>query len=232
MNRVRLYFARLPLEKISDQENYVVLGRWLSELSEQKRASIQRLVNDRDRLSSLLGLRLLKRCAEDEGISDFSLADIHYPEAGKPYWRSKSALQFDFNISHSDNVILVAMSKALRVGVDVEKIRNLKYLNFKMVMSPEELMLIRQTPALFFNLWSKKEAVVKAADTTGIARMRDVYLDKERAMLDEVCWYTKSLSKLMELEGVFSVHLATSQPVAELILKDLSVDDLIDLREL
>jgi phosphopantetheinyl transferase len=186
------------------------------------------LINDKDRLSSLLGLCLLKRCAEDEGVSGFSLADIHYPETGKPYWLSKKTRQFDFNISHSEDIVVVAMSTSLRVGVDIEKIRKLKYLNFKMVLSADELTQIRQTPELFFNLWSKKEAVVKAANTAGIARMREVELDKEQAMLDDVCWYIRSLSKLMGLQDTFSAHLATSKPATDIVLKDLPVDDFIN----
>jgi len=193
----------------------------------KKRESIQRFINDKARLSSLLGLRLLKLCADDEGIPAFSLADIRYPETGKPYWQSKSAQWLDFNITHSGDVILVAMSRTLNIGVDVEKIRSLKSLSFKMVMSAEELMQIQQTPAEFFNLWSKKEAVVKAANTAGIARMRDVGLDKGQAMLDDACWHLESLGKLMGIEDTYSAHLATSQPVADLILKEISVEDLV-----
>jgi len=227
MNRVRLYFARLPFDNGSVLINDPLLDRWLHELSAQKRVSIQRLINDKDRLSSLLGLRLLKLCADDEGMPEFKLADIHYPKTGKPYWKSKSAQCFDFNITHSEEVILVAMSRALKIGVDVEKIRSLKSLNFKMVLSAEELMQIQQTPALFFNLWSKKEAVVKAANTAGIVRMRDVGLDKEQAVLDGTCWHLESLSKLMGIEDAYSAHLATSQPVADLILKEISLEDLV-----
>jgi len=97
-----------------------------------------------------------------------------------------------------------------------------------MVMSPEELDLIRQTPQLFFNLWSQKEAVVKAADTAGIARMRDVILENEQAMLDDVCWHIKTIDKLMKMEAKFSAHLATSQPVDELIIKQMSLDDFLN----
>jgi len=226
MNRVRLYFARLPSDKSCDQINDALQDQWLNELSVQKRASIQRLINDKDRLSSLLGLRLLNRCARDEGISTFSLADIQYPETGKPYWLSKGTRQIDFNITHSGDVILVALSRVLKVGVDIEKIRKLKSLNYKMVMSAEELIKIQQRPELFFSLWSMKEAVVKAANTTGIRRMRDVDLDIDQATLDDASWYLEPLSKLMDLEDAFSAYLATSQPVADLILKEISVDDL------
>lgn len=227
MNKVRLYFVKTPTGNNRCQINDALSDQWLPELSPQKQASIQRLINEKDRLSSLLGLCLLKRCTIDEKIQDFQLSHIHYPESGKPYWNSTSIHQFDFNISHSDGLIVVAMSKIMKVGVDVEKVRRLKNLNFKMVMLPDELNKIRQVPDMFFDLWSQKEAVVKAANTSGIARMRDVYLNNDRATLDDVCWHLKSLNKQIAPEEKFSIHLATSQPVEELILKQMLLDDFI-----
>jgi len=227
MNKVRIYFVKTPTGNNRCQINDALLDQWLPELSPRKQASIQRLINEKDRLSSLLGLCLLKMCAIDEKIQDFQLSHIHYPESGKPYWNSKSIHQFDFNISHSEGLIVVAMSKIMKVGVDVEKVRRLKNLNFKMVMLPDELNKIRQIPDMFFDLWSQKESVVKAANTSGIARMRDVYLNNDRATLDDVCWHLKSLNKHIAPEEKFSIHLATSQPVEELILKQMLLDDFI-----
>jgi 4'-phosphopantetheinyl transferase len=229
MNKVRLYFVRSVSATSWTELNNTQTDKWLAELSLKKQASIQRLVHSSDRLSSLIGLRLLKRCAQDEEIPDFRLSDIKYPESGKPYWQSESAHKFDFNISHSEDLIVVAMSRASKVGIDAEKIRTLNRLNFKMVMSAEELEQIRQRPELFFELWSKKEAVVKAADTAGISRMRDVNLNSERATLDDSCWHLTAVDKLMSLESAFSVHIATSLPVDELIVKQMTLNDLVDL---
>jgi 4'-phosphopantetheinyl transferase len=209
------------------QINEEQLDQWLAELSPQKQGSIRRLVNSRDRVSSLVGLQLLKKCMLDEGVLDFQLADINYPESGKPYWQSENGRKCDFNISHSDGLIIVAMSRVMKVGIDAEKIRTLKSLNFKMVMSAGELEQIQQTPDLFFDLWSKKEAVVKAADTAGISRMRDVILNNEQASLDDECWHLKAVDRLIGMESEFSVHLATSRPVEKLIVKQLFQNDVV-----
>lgn len=227
INKVRLYFVKSASETSWAQTNEEQLDQWLSELSPQKQDSIQRLINSRDRVSSLVGLHLLKKCVLDEGVPDFQLANIKYPESGKPYWQSANADKLDFNISHSQDLIIVAMSRTMRVGVDAEKKRTLKSLNFKMVMSAGELEQIQQTPDLFFDLWSKKEAVVKAADTSGISRMRDVFLCNERATLDEECWHLRAVDRLIGMESEFSVHLATSRPVEKLIVKQVSLNDLV-----
>jgi len=222
MNSVRLYYIKHQGENDLAQIDQLLMNQWLSELSLQKKASIQRLLHNSNQMISLLGLRLLKMCAQDEGVNDFQLSDVQYPDTGKPYWTKNNAYNFDFNISHSDNLILIAVSKTVKVGVDVEKVRELKRLNFKMVMLPDELTDIHEAPSLFFDLWSKKEAVVKAADTAGLARMRDVKLSKNQAILDETAWYLKSI----DLDDQYAIHLATSESVDELIIKNIPVNKL------
>lgn len=226
MNSVRLYFTRINATDRPFMVDESLMQQWLSELSADKQRAIRRLLNASDRMASLLALRLLKKCAIDENINEFQLKDIHYPEAGKPRWQGGNHQQLDFNISHSHNLVMAAVSKTLTVGVDAEIIRELKNLNFKMVMSPDELKKIQQSPGLFFELWSKKEAVVKAANTTGIARMRDVDLLSDSALLDDKSWYLKTLHDDMKLGDEFSVHLATSAPVDDVIIKHITAREL------
>lgn len=227
MNKVRLYYIKHQGEHDLAQIDALQLQRWLDELSAQKRASILRLLHLNNRMSSLLGLRLLTLCAQDAGIKNFRLRDIHYPETGKPCW-TKNNDTFDFNISHSANLVLLAASTTSKVGVDVERIRALKRLGFKMVMSPDELAAIQQQPALFFDLWSKKEAVVKAADTSGLARMRDITINDNEAVLDDTSWQLQALSKPLGLEDEFAIHLASSVTVDELIVKQFSIKTLME----
>ncbi|MBL4712176.1 MAG: 4'-phosphopantetheinyl transferase superfamily protein, partial [Gammaproteobacteria bacterium] len=157
---------------------------------------------------------------QDDGVTKFTLSDVNYPESGKPYWKHDDA--YDFNISHSGDYIMVAASKSLNVGIDVEKIKELKRLSFTSVLSSDELIAIKKTPALFFDLWSKKEAVVKAADTAGIARMRDVKLKKSIAMLDEEKWHLKTIA----IDKGYAINLATSASISKLIVKQISLHKL------
>ena len=228
MNSVRLYYinhnGKADLIKVDDNQT----DKWLSELSLLKRESVMRLINKDDRMTSLLASQLLKLCAHDESIDDFRLCDVDYPEAGKPYWQSKRRVDFDFNISHSDKCVVVAASASVKIGVDVEKVRQLKNLNFKMVMQPEELKLIREKPHLFFELWSKKEAVVKAADTNGLSRMRDVVLTENKAMLDGVSWHLRSIKMGAQFDERYEAYLATSAPVDDLKIKNILLEDLVN----
>lgn len=221
MNSVRLYYIKHQGENDLAQIDAIRVKQWLSELSNQKQLSIQRLLHEQNRITSLAGLRLLKLCAQDEGFRHFKLSDVFYPDTGKPLWTNNNDY-FDFNISHSGNIIVVAASTAIKVGVDVEQIRLLKRLSFKRVMSVSELADIEQAPALFFDLWSKKEAVVKAADTVGLARMFDVSLKQNMATLDEKKWFLKRLN----LDDQYAINMATSKAVDELIVEQIQIKDL------
>jgi 4'-phosphopantetheinyl transferase len=74
-----------------------------------------------------------------------------------------------FNLAHSEGVGVLAVTQTGQVGVDVEQVRRL--LDFKELVTQffslreaaEFLRLEReQQPAAFFNLWTRKEALLKA----------------------------------------------------------------------
>jgi len=221
MNSVRLYYIKHAGESDLSQIGPMLVEQWISSLSAQKQEAIQRLLHHRSKVDSLAGLQLLKMCTLDEGIMNFDLKEVEYPAGGKPYWQGEGSF-FDFNISHSGDFILAAISQSVTLGVDVEKIKELKRLSFKRVMSSEELAKIQEQPRLFFDLWSKKEAVVKAADTVGLARMGDVSLNGSNANLDGRSWYLKTL----ELDEAYVINLATSEPVDEVIVKQIILTEL------
>lgn len=229
INSVRLCYLIQQGECDRSQIDEPQQVQWLSELPAKKQSSIQRLVQYGDRITSILATRLLIRCAQNEGIDAFRLRDVQYPDQGKPCWQGKADDFFDFNISHSGKLIIVAASKTMKVGVDAEKIKALKNLNFKMVMSVDELMQIQQTPDLFFELWSQKEAVVKAANTSGLGRMRDVQLKQDYAMLDDMKWYLTNIKLNESLTDQYAIHLATSRPADEVITNQIVLSDLIQI---
>jgi 4'-phosphopantetheinyl transferase len=74
-----------------------------------------------------------------------------------------------FNLSHSDNMALYAVSRAREVGVDIERI-NPAFAEEQIpeqYFSPAEVKVLRALPKqrqteAFFNCWTRKEAYVKA----------------------------------------------------------------------
>ncbi len=74
-----------------------------------------------------------------------------------------------FNLSHSEGVGLVALTRQTEIGVDVERVRALPEADelVKRFFSRREGIAYAQLPsdqkpAAFFNLWTRKEAWLKA----------------------------------------------------------------------
>lgn len=95
--------------------------------------------------------------------------EVHFrtAEHGKPELAAESGLHF--NLSHTEGTTLIAVTRAGRVGVDVERIReNLDPLALgKRFFSPQESEWLQAQPAdqrfgAFFACWTAKEAYVKA----------------------------------------------------------------------
>jgi len=96
--------------------------------------------------------------------------EFSYNPHGKPFLSgafAKSGL--NFNLAHSENLALLAITRVGTVGVDVERIRPLTdadqiVANFFSARESAAFhnLPIEQKLAAFFNLWTRKEAWLKA----------------------------------------------------------------------
>lgn len=99
----------------------------------------------------------------DPGDLEFDATD-----AGKPFL-AKPAQALQFNLSHSGRYSLIAVAEDRSVGVDIEMSRPMSdLLGVAMgIATAREIDLLRQLPAgemhsSFFDLWTRKEALLKA----------------------------------------------------------------------
>ena len=70
-----------------------------------------------------------------------------------------------FNISHSGDMVLLAFSTEVPVGIDVEKVRPIEHQKFVKQFHEEELRDFEEariSEDRFFEYWTRKEAVIKA----------------------------------------------------------------------
>lgn len=94
---------------------------------------------------------------------------FQYSDRGKPSLVSSNPLSLTFNLSHSHNLVLYAVTRHAPIGVDVECVRSLPNADklAERFFSPQEATLIRSVAApdqerVFFKLWTCKEAYLKA----------------------------------------------------------------------
>ena len=168
VGQVHLWLARLDTH---DEPHPASLAadEWL-------RAARFHFAADRERfIASRIALRRI--LAGYAGTEPAALTFTRGPH-GKP---SLPGSTLRFNLSHSRDVMLLAVTHAREVGVDVEALRS--DMPFEMLtgyFSPEDQWTLRTTPEAvraekFFELWTRGEAQIKARGLSldDTARARD-----------------------------------------------------------
>ncbi len=158
-----------------------------------------RFIARRGLLRAILG-RYLQ--IEPEGV------DFNYTPYGKPELTSEfGSSGIHFNISHSEAMALVAVTAIGPVGIDIERIRRGKdaaaLLDWCCRPSERELFdnLIAQDKQLaFYNLWTRKEAYLKATGEGITELLREV----------EVSCLPEEPARLIAVSGDSSIALRWS----------------------
>ena len=117
--------------------------------------------------SAHAGTACAKRVLANYAGQDDLEITVERPNA-KPRLRS-SRVDLRFNASRAGRLVLVAVSLAREVGVDVEQLGSRRWLSLPgNVLTPDELLALggvveKSRDAAFLQLWARKEAVLKAA---------------------------------------------------------------------
>lgn len=138
---------------------------WLS-LSDQERdnAGRFRFQGDKDHYIIIHGYlrHLFLRCTS---LKDGNLI-YGYSAYQKPYLKSNPELKF--NLSHSEDHALIAITRNAEVGIDIEKIKNFDTRPVETLIfsktEAEQLESVSEAERLhaFYSIWTQKEAVIKA----------------------------------------------------------------------
>ncbi|MEW6167301.1 MAG: 4'-phosphopantetheinyl transferase superfamily protein [Pseudomonadota bacterium] len=183
------------------------LGRWHGALPPARQARIAALTDATARRQSLLGIGLLLAGLRRLGHDASALASLHEQDGGKP----RLDLPLDFSLSHCAGRVVCALCEGGPVGVDVEPLGDARAADFPHYLHPAEQAWAGAEPARFYALWTRKEAVVKAAGD-GLLRLPEVRvdIDKEQAVYGGAQWRTASLE--VGAQHVASLAGAVSAP--------------------
>jgi len=183
-------------------------------LTDDEAARADRYVFEKDRLAFVVGRAALRSILGRFLLERPRNVTIVANAFGKPLLET-GALRF--NVSHSGNVVLIAVHRDHEIGVDVERIRPLddwesleaQYFSAREVNELRRYPLV-QRPAAFFACWTRKEAYVKARGE-GLSRPLnefDVVTFPERAARWELVrgedpsrWYVHDLPVPNEYAG-------------------------------
>jgi 4'-phosphopantetheinyl transferase len=135
-----------------------------SMLTGEELARAAKFIKPDDAEGFILSRGLLRRILADCLNMDASELQFNCNAQGKPFLEGG---RLDFNVSHSRDRLLIAVTAGRAVGVDIEFRRN--GLNMKSIakrwFAPEEqafFQTLEKPEEGFFEIWAKKEAYVKA----------------------------------------------------------------------
>lgn len=95
------------------------------------------------------------------GYDSNILNHLKYDEFGKPYIDTKTY----FNISHSGDYVICAVSKCSKVGIDIEEVKPINIDDIKSEVFNEieisHFKVSKNPIEFFYKIWTIKEAVLK-----------------------------------------------------------------------
>ncbi len=146
-----------------------------------------RYKRQKGRLSHLYGKLLLIECLKKLNKNSNLIHEIKYDDYNRPYINS----EIDFNISHSGKFAMCAITENAKIGIDIEKIRDVDLDNFNTIMSKKQWKEIRSSSIptdTFFRYWSIKESVIKASGKVFTIPPDEILINNESAQYKEEFW--------------------------------------------
>jgi 4'-phosphopantetheinyl transferase len=185
-------------------------------------ASILQYKRWQDRQATLFGKLLLLRALrikfpDDAGMQKFRSLEVTLD--GKPFIPGG----LEFNISHSEEMVVLAVTQSGAVGIDIEKIRPVNIDDYLQYV-PEVACLrenydVDQVNNLFFDCWTKKEAVLKGYGKGLLAPLEQVIISEDSALFHETTWFIK---KVLIDEG-YCCHVATDKQLAHVAVERVNL---------
>ena len=168
-----------------------------------------------DAKATVLGRLLLAYGLKHFYNYDLDQLKMRYSKDKKPYLED-SAIQF--NISHSKELIVCAITSLGDVGVDVEKINELNIDDFKDQFSSLEYRRMRNSKnALesFYHHWTQKEAIVKAHGSGLNIPLNSFEINNNTAIIANKQYFLKEIF----LNSQYKCNVATQNILSDNVME-------------
>lgn len=165
---------------------------------------------------SLLGRVLLFKGIKKHYKLNLNAHDIKYNQYNKPFFEGN---QIYFNISHSAEIVVCAITDKVEIGVDIEKIYEIDLNNFRRNMTNGEwnkVMLSNNRYEAFFDYWTQKEAAIKTngrglsiklksfeiTENLGFVKNKRIYLDEIRIDKKYKCYVAYKMPIKLRVKSI------------------------------
>lgn len=169
-----------------------------------------------DRQRAVVGKNLLLTGLQSLHPAFCSLEHLRYTALQRPYLDTK----FDFNIAHSHDITVCAISNTTKVGIDIEKAQNVDLNDCESLFSKTEIERLEQAKNrahAFSHLWTQKEAFVKAIGEGLHFPLNKIALENNKVTYADQDWFLLEI----KLHAGYVCHLCTLTPSPAINLREL-----------
>ncbi len=182
-------------------------------LSAHEREKAARFRRAADRVSSISARGALRMLLSGYTGIPTAAIDFSYTDTGKPYIRNSDIA---FNVSHSSEWALIAIGRGRKIGIDIQKIKRTMKLepitDRYFSLEEQSAMLAADDPcALFFELWARKEAYIKAYGSTLFSELKRMSVPIE-AVAEKEGWFFHRL----EIDPQYAAAVVSDRPIERL----------------
>lgn len=197
------------------------IKEWLTKLPSVIQEEVLQYKQEKDQWRVLGGKILLKEMLRRQR-DVFTLSQLKATQKGKLFFEGAD---FDFNISHSGEVVVLAVVEDGICGIDVELHRKINYSIFERNFTSvewETIMNAKNSSQQFFDYWAIKESVIKA-DGRGFEVLGKTEIQSnKKAICDGQTYHISSIF----IEKGYSSCVASDQEIRVVNLFGLNAKEL------
>ncbi|AXT51929.1 4-phosphopantetheinyl transferase [Aquimarina sp. BL5] len=187
-----------------------ILDTYLQSLPLEMQQKAKAYIRWQDQQASILGKLLVKNGFEIFNSIKDPLMHIEQNSYGRPFVKG----ELDFNISHSGKYVICVFSDMHKVGIDIEEMKPIDYLDFKSQMCDEEwnrLLLSNNKMDEFYKYWTSKEAVIKAIGKGLSIPLKSFIINNNETSMEQDFWFLTPL----KIDKTYRCHLALNKKISK-----------------
>lgn len=183
----------------------------LNRLPQSMHQRALRYRREEDAYNFILGRLLLQEGLADLQIAE-TIADLQFEQSGKPFLASVG-----FNLSHSANKVVCAISKKGHIGIDIEKKKAVELTPFESWFTVAEWKAIHASAVpldRFYGYWTRKESIIKALGLT-LSHLNQIALDLNQDIFEDkgTQWYIQDVNVGAGFVGAICTDVRPALPI-------------------